>query len=460
MTLENNGADPASFRDPSGHVHHIDRKILRTILAHGEHAFTSVWQSGILQRMSASGRMIASDLLPVGDPLHQTLQARHILTHPKLDLITYPYEWPFAALKSAALAHLDLHLALLSQGFTLSDASAYNIQFIGTRPLHIDPLSIIPYENGMRWAGYRQFLHQFFNPLILEAITGVSFTPYLRASLEGIDSATLLSLLPKHHWLRPAIALHVAAPAYGERRSQPLEQGKMAILTPLLKSRYIGLLKHLRSIIEPLRPRREGGWHGYNATTSYNTANATAKQAIVARFIESTRPALLLDIGCNSGDFARHALASGATRAIGIDSDRAAVNAAFQHGSTHFTPLVMDIANPSPSQGWRGIERPGFTKRIKPDAIMALALIHHLAIGNNIPLPHIAHYLTSLAPRGLLEFVPKSDPQVTGMLQLRPDIFPDYTLDAFKTHLSQHANISEHPIGDSGRILLQFERTA
>lgn len=462
-------ADAASFRDPSGRVYRIDDRIFRLVFPAGANAFETVWASSILQKLADQKRLIRTALLPACDPVHDLFDPgiACVLTHPTFPCITYPYEWPFSALKSAAIAHLDLQLYLLDQGFVLSDASAFNMQFDGAHPVHIDVLSVLPYREGMRWAGYRQFLHQFFNPLVLESRTGVSFAPFFRATLEGVSSDDMLRLLPCHTLLRPGFLLHIVAPAWGERyfhTQRPAAATAAADALP--RTRYRGLLLHLRSVIEALQPcyKRTGGWMDYTSTTSYCAREAEIKKELVQSFIQSHRPKLLLDIGCNTGDYAALALEAGTERVIGLDSDRASADAAFRKSAAHrlrFLPLVMDITNPSPSQGWRNIERRSLTERIRADCVIALAIIHHLCIGKNIPLSEVMEFAVSLAPRGIIEFVPKSDPQVVELLRFREDIFPDYGIEAAKANLLRHARIlNETRISESGRIMLEFERAA
>jgi ribosomal protein L11 methylase PrmA len=460
-------ADPSSFRDPAGRVYRIDGRIIRTVSPAGKAAFEAAWKAGIFQKMVSQKRLVASVLLPPDDPVYQAFgpQAASIISHPALPMISYPYEWSFSALKSATLAHLDLHLALLSEGFTLSDASAFNMQFDGAQPLHIDILSITPYRDGMRWGGYRQFLKHFLNPLVLESKTGVSFSSFFRAGLDGVSSEELFRLLPWHHFLRPAFLLHIAIPALGERHSTLGKRASPATLSPLPQKRFIGLLQHLRSVIETLQPcRTSSAWQGYDLTTSYSTSEVFIKQQYVREFTQARRPALLLDVGCNKGSYAALALQSGAGRVIGIDSDRPSINEAFEKSAAQklaFTPLVVDIANPSPPQGWRAAERQSLTSRLQCDAVIALALTHHLAICQNIPLADVIAFIISLAPRGLIEFIPKSDPQIVELLRLREDIFADYHPETARASILRHANIvAELPVGAGGRIIFEYERRA
>lgn len=458
-------ADTGSWRDPSGKVYCINEEIFRLVFPHGTAAFEAAWNAGVLEKMAVQKCLISSEKVSDKRVLHeaQKAEANHVLKHPTIPLITYPYEWSFGALRAAALAHLDLHLALLEEGFTLSDASAFNMQFNGTRPVHIDVLSVVPYQAGARWAGYQQFLEHFLNPLILQATLGVSGVAFFRAGLNGVSSSELARLLPKRYWCKPAFLMHVVMVALSEhRRHMPVEKK----LSPLNHNRLVGLLQHLHQIVTALKPKASYGlhWAQYHDTFSYAPHEAEKKAKAVRFFIEKYRPKMLLDIGCNTGEYAELALSAGATYVAGLDSDIPSIEAAFERSRSKnlaFTPLLMDITNPSPAQGWKGCERKSFTERLRADAVMALAITHHLALGKNIPLGDIISYFTSLAPRGILEFVPKSDPYAAQLLRFREDIFESYSFESFKVCMQQHARIvNETHISESGRILVEFERSA
>lgn len=457
--------DPASFRDPAGSVYRINNRIYRAVSAMGAASFEAVWQSNVLHAMAEQKRLVASEKIDIAECASLNISAEHLLLHPTLPYITYPYEWSFSALRSAALAHLDLQLELLKRGFVLSDASAFNMQLDGAHPLHIDVLSVMPYADGDAWGGYRQFLQHFLNPLVLESYTGVSFSSFFRASLDGVSSQDLFRLLPWYRWIRPGLLLHVAMTAWGEQFYHMQKKGGAgAAPAKLPKSRYQHLLQHLRQIIDglPSPHHRNSAWSRYSNTTSYSEEEARVKKQVVGRFVKEQQPQLLLDVGCNKGDFSLHALESGAARVVGVDADRAAIDVAFQRSQAAklaFTPLVLDLTNPSPSQGWSSTERTGFTQRIKADAIIVLALIHHLCIGKNVPLAKAVEFLVSLAPCGIIEFIPKSDPQIIELLRYRQDIFPDYSLENFRNLLLGHAHIiKETTISETGRVLFEFAK--
>jgi hypothetical protein len=157
------------------------------------------------------------------------------------------------------------------------------------------------------------------------------------------------------------------------------------------------------------------------------------------------------------GRFARIAAARGAY-AVAFDVDPAVVEAAYLAGRSEarrdLLPLVLDLANPSPGLGWEGRERDTLEARGPADAVLALALVHHLAIGRNVPLPRLAAWMRRLSRVAITEFVPKDDPQTRRLLRSRRDVFPDYTQEAFESAFASHFRLeAKEPLPGSGRVL-------
>jgi ribosomal protein L11 methylase PrmA len=230
----------------------------------------------------------------------------------------------------------------------------------------------------------------------------------------------------------------------------------------LPKSGYAGLLRQLRSWIAGLEPRGFGAtqWADYAQARTYGAGALEAKRRIVAEFAARCRPAVLWDLGCNDGEFTEVALANGAASAIGFDADAGALELACARAARAglaLLPLHQDASNPSPAQGWLGRERAALAGRDRPDAVMALAFEHHLALGRNLPLGEVAAFLAGLAPRGLVEFVPKDDPTVQRMLALKGDIFPGYSEAAFAAALGEQARVVRTDALAGGRKLFWFE---
>ena len=454
--------DPGSFRDPAGRVVHHEGRILRIVTLIGAGNYARVRDTGLLAELASAGLIVPWREVACPDSIDAlTGPVAHVLEHPKLDFVSYPYEWPFAALQAAALLHLDVHLRALDRGVTLSDATAYNVQFDGTRPVFIDHLSFRPYQEGEYWLAHRQFCDQFLNPLLLAAYCGLPHHSWYRAELNGIPGPLLHRLLPWYRRLMPLALLHVTLPALLQnRQGSDARAAKPKSRLPLAAFRH--LLSGLREGIARLRPRGErwSVWSDYAANTVYRPEEASSKHAFVREFIGEVRPGTVWDLGCNTGDYTVTCLEAGARRVIGFEGDPATAGLAFARARDQglaFLPLVMDLANPSPSQGWREAERGGLAQRTRPDAVIALALLHHLVIQNNIPLAEAVAWLISLAPAGVIEFVPKNDPMVQRLLALRDDIFPDYTQERFLALVARSAAITgQAQVTRDGRLLVRY----
>jgi ribosomal protein L11 methylase PrmA len=402
--------DPASFRDPAGHVHVRDGRVLRTVLPSGVDNYQLARESGFFQAATGDGRLIEGHEVDPAILRDEAPGAAYVIEHPRLDFISYPYEWSFYGLRAAALLTLDLHLEALRRGLTMSDASAFNIQFSGPRPVFIDYLSVIRYQPGQVWLGYRQFCEQFLNPLLFTATTGVAFQPWYRGTLQGIRSNELAAVLPFRAKLDPRVALHVVLQGRLQRTVTASET-RVARSVRLPKSALENNVRGLQGWITRLKPPRAQvtPWQEYDKTARYNPEERAGKSRFVAEVVGGARPRVVWDLGCNSGEYAEVALAHGATLVIGFEPDPGALNAAYQRAVSRkleFLPLSVDLTNPSPDLGWRERERAGIGARRGADLILCLALLHHLVLGNNLPFSQVIDWLVSLAPRGIVEFVP------------------------------------------------------
>lgn len=458
--------DPGSFRDPNGYVYHHGDQILRSVRDGAADDYEFVRDSGALKALVNQGLLIGTEEIDRASLRSADPNARYGLRHPRVPFLSYPYEWPFAALQAAALLHLDLQLKALDFQIVLSDASAYNIQFFGSRPIFIDVLSLRRYKQGEPWIGYRQFCEQFLNPLLLASLAGVSYHAWFRGSMEGISTEELVRLLKLRHRLSWNVFSHIVMQARLQRqaREKELQMVERARSVRFSLEGYRAILITLRDWIASMRARRPGQtvWQNYTMTRTYGSADLSDKRNIVAAFCSATRPRLLLDIGCNTGEFAQVALAHGAEQVVGVDADHGALDTAFassQSERLRFLPLYQDLANPSPDQGWEQQERKGIANRANVDALTALAVVHHLSIGRNIPLARVVRWLVSLAPKGLIEFVQKSDPTVQRMLALRRDVFTDYAETSFREALESVADVvSVDTVSETQRRIYTYRR--
>lgn len=456
--------DPGSFRDPGGRVYSDGTRIFRTVNQPNAEAYEQARDSGLLARLAERDLLLGSkerDRTLVGE---EGKAAVHLLEHPRIPFISYPYEWSASLLRKAALHHLDTQLEALGRGFTLSDATAYNVQFVGPNPVFIDHLSFRPYRDGEIWAGHRQFCMQFLNPLIMWSRLGIAPNNWYRGSQEGIAPEDLAPLLRMRDRLNFTILTHVIAQATLQRRS--IRAGTTAgkhRAAQLPKASYQGMLEGLRNFVANTAARKEATvWGEYAGNNSYGDAEAEAKRAFVQAMTAAVKPGLMFDLGCNSGDYSIASLEAGAGYVVGFDFDFGALETALsraEEGKHRFLPLWLDAANPSPSQGWGQAERKGLKERSGADALVALAFIHHIAIGKNVPLDMVVDWIIAMAPHGVIEFPPKDDPMVQRLLSQRDDIFPDYTEQTFRAAVERRARIvAEKHLAPGGRLLVRYER--
>ncbi len=379
-----------------------------------------------------------------------------------LPFVSYAYEWPFAMLRDAAQLHLEVLERSLRRGFVLKDGSAYNVQFIGTQPRFIDLGSFTRHAEGTPWNGYAQFCRHFLAPLILAAHGPLPYQPWLRASLDGIALADLAAVLGWRAKLRPAVFTHIVLQSVLGSRSHDLDPRAIGKGLRLSREALLGQVRGLRKAVTGLHSRRSRSqWLDYERDRSYTADGLAAKAAAVERAVEPARPGLVLDLGTNRGEYALLA-AKRAGNVVAIDADEASVDALHARalrGSTNVLPLVMDLANPSPDQGWAERERQGLRARGRADLVLALALVHHLRIGVGVPVRAILDWLAELAPAALIEFVPKSDPMTRRLLAWREDVFDDYEQAAFEAELAARFTLRERiAVPGSERVLYAVEK--
>jgi hypothetical protein len=380
------------------------------------------------------------------------------LQHPRIAPITYPFEWPFNLLKRAALLHIDVHQEALRNGLTLSDGSAYNVQFVGSRPVFMDSLAFVPHVDGMPWAGYSQFCESFLNPLLLMASRSTVVHDIYRGRLSGVSTRETARQLGWWGALRARAFMHVTVNSWAESATSARPS---AARTGLSKAGLDLLLGSLRRTIGALElPGDNRDWSRYETSNGYSDAERRTKALAVQSFIERTRPAMLLDVGCNAGEYSELALNSGAGSVVGIERDAGAVNRAVLRAdslSKPFLPLQVDIQNPGPSQGWNLAERLSFRDRVKPDALLCLALVHHLALGEGVPLGVILPAIIGLAPSGAIEFVPLDDPMARRIAGPVERMRHPYDLPTFLSELSKVATpCRQTTLTAGGRILIEY----
>ncbi|MCE5277353.1 MAG: SAM-dependent methyltransferase [Planctomycetaceae bacterium] len=446
----------ASFRDPSGFLFTRDGVLYRQVNHRYAQHYDLLMKSGLCDDLVGRGLMLAHEEAPADlacePPAYKVLQPQ------PADFISYPYEWCFSQLQDAALATLEIQSRAVEKGMTLKDASAYNIAFHRGRPVLIDTLSFEPMPQPRPWVAYRQFCQHFLAPLALAARRDMRLTQLLRVHIDGVPLDLASRLLDWPSRLRLGLQIHLHAHARCQRRHQNDAAAPAAALRPMSRRALMGLLDNLRATVAGLKWRPfASAWSGYYDDTNYTPAAMADKKRLVDEMIGEAAPATVWDLGANRGLFSRLASRHGIFTAA-MDMDFAAVESNYRQArdekDPHLLPLAMDLTNPSAAIGWAGQERMSLAQRGPADLVLALALVHHLAIGNNVPLGQVARYLASLGRRLVIEFVPKADSQVQRLLASREDVFSEYSQEAFEKHFGEFFSVTRRqPIADSQRTL-------
>ena len=439
-------AEPGSFRDPDSRVFRDGDDILRALSPSGLEDWDHLAATRFFAEMQNAGKVVRTERLDdqsadVGD-----FPAAAILRHEPVPFVSYPYEWPFSMLRDAALLQLELLQAALSEDMILKDASPYNVQWQGSRPLFIDVGSFERLRDGEPWAGYRQFCSLFLYPLMLQAYAGLDFQPWLRGSLEGIAPAEARAVLRGRRLLRRGVTTHVALHARLERREGDRDTRKELKRAGFRKELIEANVSRLSKLVSRLAWGPSGtAWSDYGERTHYEAEELERKDRFVEEACASRSAKLVWDLGCNDGRYSRIAAEHGGY-VVSVDGDHATVDALYRDlqaaGDERILPLVMDLADPSPARGWRGQERTRLEDRGKPDLVLCLALIHHLSIAANVPLAEVVDWLASLGGALVVEFADRGDPMVERLLsRKRDDAHPDYGSEQFERELTERFEI-------------------
>jgi hypothetical protein len=409
---------------------------------------------GLYKELTDKGLLISHKELK--DPV-QSKEGYKIIQPEKIPLISYPYEWSFSQLKDAALLTLEIQKIAMKHGMSLKDASAYNVQFLKGRPVFIDTLSFEIAEKPKPWVAYKQYCQHFLAPLSLMAQTDVSLSKLMRTNIDGIPLDVASKLLPRRSRFSFGLMTHIHMHAKSQIRHA--SSAKDSVKTKgISQNALAGIINNLVSTTKKLNwKQNRTEWGEYYTFTNYNDKSFSTKKKIIDKYIDIAKPKTVWDLGANNGLFSRIASDKGIST-VAFDIDPIAVEANYhkvrKDREENILPALMDLTNPSPALGWAHQERESVEQRGPVDMVFSLALIHHLAISNNLPLESVAEYFARLGRHLVIEFVPKGDSQVNILLATREDIFPNYTEEGFEKAFSSSYEILEKKPKSRGQNVL------
>ena len=471
--------DHGSFRDREGRVfERLDAgdisgaaPIYRALSQNALDAWRSLERKKLWGNLASEGKVVPTREVPEAEladllgsvPGAPSCGWAGALEHERIPFVSYPYEWSFSMLRDAARLQLELVRRSLKAGFQLKDATSYNVQWRGCRPVFIDIASFEPWIQGDPWAGYSQFCQLFLYPLLIDAYRGVPFQPWLRGRLDGIEPAQAAAVLGR--WrdrLRPGVLKDVWLLSKIQERTQDSDERTRDEMRKagFKKEMILANVVRLEKVVGRLRPCRSGSeWSDYAEDNSYDDHDRGKKEAFVEAAAQKGFR-LAWDLGANTGHYSR-LVAPHCDLVVSMDGDALAVDRLYQRtqelGPDNLLPLVMDLVDPSPALGWRHAERKALGERPQPDLVLALALVHHLSIRGHVPLPELVDWLADLVVPGgtlVVEFVGKTDPMVQRLLRNQADIYDDYDDSTFEEHLRRRFDVerSEELIPGRRRI--------
>jgi ribosomal protein L11 methylase PrmA len=447
----------ASYRDNDGFVFKQNDTYYRLIRPSYFSHYDLLMKSGLYKNLADAGRLLQHQEMDTAT-FQPNVDCKIILPE-QIPFISYPYEWSFDMWRDAAMVTLKIASQALGFGMILKDATPFNIQFYKGRPVFIDTLSFEKYEEGTSWVAYHQFCECFLGPLLLMHYGHRDLGKLFLIYPDGIPLDVVKSLLP----LKSSFNIHVYLHIWLQAKMANKANGEGGTKKEFSKQKLITLLHGLISFVSGLSQKKmKSVWDDYYTDTILGNQYLEAKKIIVENFLNGIDIKSAIDLGANDGYFSL-LLKDKVENIIATDFDSNCINELYRkirkEKIKNIVPLVSTLNIPTPSIGWNNKERSSLIERLKVDLVLALALVHHLAIAVNIPLGFIAKWLSEMSTYLVIEFVPKSDEKVKQLLATREDIFDGYDLESFKQIFSEYFEvIINEKVGNTNRVLFLMKK--
>jgi len=465
---------PASLRDPAGYLVKCGNRLMRVIRPEFVNEYRSLLTGSWLQEQCQAGTVAAFRIFDTDEAVGLVgLEAANCLCleHDVIDFPSYPSEWPLEMLCAAAEHTLKLCVHALQQGVGLKDATPFNILFQGPLPIFVDLLSFETRDvHDPTWLAHGQFVRSFLLPALLDARYGMASHITFLARRDGIEPEEAYRFLSPWARFTPSFLGNVTMPvllaARAERQSSKVYARKRLSnpdqATFILQSLFSRLIRTIQA--SSTRRHQTNTWTMYNETCTYTSADTAHKTAFVEQFLEESQPTRMLDVGCNTGHFSFLAARNGA-EVVATDLDPEVVGSLWQRAKgeqANILPLVVNLARPTPALGWRSRETPSFLERAEGhfDAVLMLAVVHHLLVTDQIPLDEIIEQASRLTTEWLvIEYVGPDDPQFKRLLRGRDVLYGWFERGVFEKELGKRFEIiRQEEVADNGRWLYLARR--
>ena len=442
----------ASFRDPSGYVYEDKGIIYRKIFPCYFKQYDYFMSSGLYNELVNNNYIVSYKEIERCDEYI-------LLKVDKIPFISYPYEWCFSQIKDAAILTLDILRISLKYGMILKDASGYNITFNKGRPIFIDTLSFDFYNEGSSWGAYGQFCRHFMSPLLLMSYVDIRSNLFLRDFIDGIPVDFADNILKGRGGMTYCMHIKWHAKSIIKYNNTTNLSNKSKKIS---KQSLVNMIDMIIRQINKLNLKKVNTeWDNYYSNTNYDDLSDKNKVNYVSKYLKDIKVKssdIIIDLGSNDGKYSVVA-SKYCNLVISMDSDYNCVDRNYLNHNDRILPMVMDFTNPSSSIGFNCLERDSIISRCNAFCVMALAVMHHICISNNVSFDMLARFLSSLGEYLIIEYVPKDDSKVIKLLSTRKDIFDFYNIDNFeKVFGNYYKIINKNKIRNSKRILYLMKR--
>ena len=464
----------SSFRDAAGYVFESNGNIYRAVHPTGQKDIRLLFDSGLYDALISRDLIVAHEFLTIEQSRALGVADNWIALKVvnRIPIISYACEWTDIQLNAAALLTLNIQRLALKHGLSLKDASTYNIQFMGAKPIFIDILSFTSSSYDRAWIAYQQFCEHFLAPLALYKFHP-NAKPFFGTMISGLNLNVTSRLLPIKSWFFVGVFLHIHLHALlsrslaGKLKKKGYHQNKNSISNNEFSIQLIWSLKKTIKKLRSTGKETKSLWSNYRKNNTYTNDSTECKKLFLEKCIKKIAPRRVLDLGANDGFYSFEVAKMGIPcTAVEVDDVCCKLiynTSLLPQNSTLINTLKIELSNPTPAYGWAHEERLSFTERVACDLTLALALIHHLAITHQIPYRLIAEYLSKLSPELIVEFIPISDPMFVKLLDSKFEV-----TDTFTKSISRESFLFEFEklfdcvdkcvLEENGRFLYYFKR--
>lgn len=466
--------------DSQGEVFLYENRLLRGVFPKHGDSLRKIYDMYINHKLVDRG-IVKTQI--VDDAEFHWLGYDMVLEHEKVPFISYAHEWPLDMIKDAALFQLNLNLELNKYGMLLKDCGVpSNILFNATYPVFVDFLSIIfhddltkqdflkPNGQGTSYQSIWDKKSVYFNEIFRRMFYPYTLHPLYMMHQGRHSEARRRMLETTLNSCSDVITQQEALAEADAGLTNFYQRSIIAREDALVNNVWSSFLNILSDELKQLSVsvdessyasyyEQKGEAFGFDPCEDW-----LPKQRVVYDILQALRPSTVLDIGANTGWFSILAAGAGC-RVVALDDDEACMCLLYKRSKREglpILPLVMDIVQPtqdvpaSPdlatdlhmiSSRISG-DAPlllSAVKRLKCDMVLALAITHHLALGQGLRLKEITELLASFSSKYLvMEFVPKEDPLIVRQADFFPAFYQDPRQFGWYSQDNWHRQLSEH----------------